>query len=360
MSCKRRIAEWLHSIRNFDENAIELRRISELKSRFLSNMSHEFRSPLNTILSMSAFLLNGSSGELTDEQGKEVGFIRKAAEGLWALVNDLLDLAKVEAGKAVIRPETFEIADLFESLKGTTRSLLIHWSWWSLSSTSLSGFRSSQQQTEGKVAQIQRNFQSNSAKFTEMVEIRISAKAGPGDKEIFTVTDTGIGIALADQRRVFEEFSQIEGPVLKRVKGTGLGLPLSRKLAELLGGRVSVRSVPGIGSSFFAVIPRFYRAPEEADVTLRVELAAGPSSSRPCSWLRTIRSTCCSTRNSWRDLAFKSSQLGPSARPRRVLRRVRPHSGACWTSCSMRRAAWTLLDEDEGARRPRGTSPSSS
>ena len=107
-----------------DDNAKALRRISDLKSRFLSNMSHEFRSPLNTILSMSGFLLNGSDGELTPEQEKQIRFIRKAAEGLAALVNDLLDLAKVEAGKAVIRPEAFEVAELFESLRGTTNPLL--------------------------------------------------------------------------------------------------------------------------------------------------------------------------------------------------------------------------------------------
>ena len=108
-----------------DENAKELRRISDLKSRFLSNMSHEFRSPLNTILSMTGFLLDGSNGELTPEQEKELSFIRKAAEGLSALVNDLLDLAKVEAGKAVVRPEAFEVADLFETLRGTTEPLLV-------------------------------------------------------------------------------------------------------------------------------------------------------------------------------------------------------------------------------------------
>ena len=117
------------------------------------------------------------------------------------------------------------------------------------------------QTDEGKVAQILRNFLSNAVKFTERGEIRLAAKAGPGDTVIFSVTDTGIGIALKDQRRIFEEFNQVEGPVQKRVKGTGLGLPLSRKLADLLGGRVSVRSEPGVGSTFVAVIPRSYRAP---------------------------------------------------------------------------------------------------
>src|SRR4029077_20395063 len=105
-------------------NAKSLKRISELKSRFLSNMSHEFRSPLNTIASLTGFLLERSDGELSSEQEKQVRFIRKAAEGLSILVNDLLDLAKVEAGKAVVRPELFQVADFFEGLRDSITPLL--------------------------------------------------------------------------------------------------------------------------------------------------------------------------------------------------------------------------------------------
>ena len=188
-----------------DENAKELRRISDLKSRFLSNMSHEFRSPLNTILSMSGFLLNGSSGELTPEQEKEITFIRKAAEGLAALVNDLLDLAKVEAGKAVVRPEAFEVAELFETLRGTTKPLLSQGSVVLIVEEPVG--ISTLHTDEGKVAQILRNFLSNAVKFTERGEIRLAAKAGPGDTVIFSVSDTGIGIALEDQRRAFSRNS---------------------------------------------------------------------------------------------------------------------------------------------------------
>ena len=245
-----------------DENAKELRKISELKSRYLSNMSHEFRSPLNTILSMCGFLLDGSGG-LSPEQEKEIGFIRKAAEGLAGLVNDLLDLAKVEAGKAVIRVESFEVAGLFESLRGTTGPLLGQGPV-ALRIEPPEGI-ATLQTDEGKVAQILRNFLSNAAKFTERGEIVLSARQGPGDTVIFSVADTGIGIEPDDRRRIFEEFSQVEGPVQRRVKGTGLGLPLSRKLAELIGGSVSVRSDPGAGSTFFAVLPRVYRAPDEAE-----------------------------------------------------------------------------------------------
>jgi signal transduction histidine kinase/CheY-like chemotaxis protein len=245
----------------FDENEKSLRRISDLKSRFLSNMSHEFRSPLNSIRSLCGFLLNRSDGDLNPEQAKQVTFIRRAADNLAALVNDLLDLARVEAGKAVVRPERFELETLFETLKGTIRPIV------TLPSVSLI-FEESDgippMTTDlGKVVQILNNFLSNAAKFTERGEIRMSARPGPGDTVILSVSDTGIGIAPRDQRRVFEEFGQVDSPIQNRVKGTGLGLPLSRKLAELLGGSVSVRSAPGAGSTFYALIPRVYRSPEE-------------------------------------------------------------------------------------------------
>jgi CheY-like chemotaxis protein len=105
---------------------------------------------------------------------------------------------------------------------------------------------------------------SNALKFTEHGEVRVAAAPGPGDAEVtFTVTDTGIGIAAADQVRIFEEFGQVENPVQRRVRGTGLGLPLTKKLAELLGGRVHLTSTPGLGSSFAVTIPRVYAEPTE-------------------------------------------------------------------------------------------------
>ncbi len=327
-----------------DENANEMRRISDLKSRFLSNMSHEFRSPLNTILGMSKFLLDGSSGRLTAEQEKEVGFIRKAAEGLSALVNDLLDLAKVEAGKAVIRSETFEVADLFEGLQGATKPLLSQGAV-ALIVEEPVGIPILQTD-EGKVAQILRNFLSNAAKFTESGEIRLSAKIGPGDTVIFSVTDTGIGIAPEDQRRVFEEFSQIEGPVQKRVKGTGLGLPLSRKLAELLGGGVSVRSEPGVGSTFFAVIPRSYQVLDDADATPESRWRLDP-----------LRSPVLVVEDDPVDLMLYEKYLMGSGfqvlparnlvEARRVLRRVRPVAVLLDILLDVE-GGWALLSELKG------------
>ena len=246
-----------------DDNAKTLKRISDLKSRFLSNMSHEFRSPLNTILSLSGFLLDRSDGELTPEQEKQVAFIRKAADGLSTLVNDLLDLAKVEAGKAVVRPKSFEVAALFEGLRGTIApcSGKDPWRWSSRSLPASARLRTD----ERKLGQILQELPLQRGEVHRGAARSGSRpRPGPGDTVIFAVSDTGIGIARENHERIFEEFGQIEGPLQGKIKGTGLGLPLSRKLAELLGGSVSVRSEPGVGSTFLAAIPRVLR--ESAEV----------------------------------------------------------------------------------------------
>jgi signal transduction histidine kinase/CheY-like chemotaxis protein len=240
-----------------DEKADHLRRADELKSRFLSNMSHEFRTPLNSITALSHLLLDRIDGPLTAEQAKQVTFIRQGAHALTELVNDLLDLAKVEAGKITVRPIEFEVESMFGALRGMLRPLLVSESL-RLVFEPADGLPTLYTD-EGKVSQILRNFISNALKFTESGEVRVSATFRPEEDAVsFDVTDTGIGIPPEDQERIFEEFTQVENPLQHRVKGTGLGLPLSRKLAELLGGRVTVRSTVGVGSTFCAVIPTLY------------------------------------------------------------------------------------------------------
>jgi signal transduction histidine kinase len=245
-----------------DENADSLRRADESKTRFLSNMGHEFRTPLNSIRGLTRLLLDRIDGPLSDEQEKQVRLIRKAAEDLSTMVDDLLDLAKIEAGRVEVHPSSFTINDLFSALRGMLRPLLI------AESVRLVFEEADRDHTlytdEGKLSQILRNFVSNALKFTERGEVRVTAAPMSDEGAMaFLVSDTGIGIAREDQERIFEEFTQIENPLQKRIKGTGLGLPLCRRLASLLGGRVELKSEPGIGSTFAAIIPLHYRDAEQ-------------------------------------------------------------------------------------------------
>jgi signal transduction histidine kinase/CheY-like chemotaxis protein len=240
-----------------DEKAGHLRRADEMKSRFLSNMSHEFRTPVNAILALSHLLLEHTDGELNSEQTKQVNYIRKSGEDLLELVNDLLDLAKIEAGKVTVKASEVEVANLFSALRGMLRPLLVS-NAVNLVFEEPSGVPL-MRTDEGKVSQILRNFISNAIKFTERGEVRVAATlSADGRMVAFSVADTGIGIAKEDQSRIFEEFSQLDHPIQTQVKGTGLGLPLCRKLAHLLGGSVEVSSRPGAGSTFVATIPVNY------------------------------------------------------------------------------------------------------
>jgi signal transduction histidine kinase/DNA-binding response OmpR family regulator len=245
-----------------DERASHLRRADEMKSRFLANMSHEFRVPINAILSLAHLLLERADGELTAEQDTQVSFIRKAAEELAGLVNDLLDLAKIEAGKITVRPSEFHVTTLFGTLRGMLRPLLLN------ESIDLVFDAPADlpllYTDENKVSQILRNLISNALKFTERGSVRVSASLAPGGEAIvFAVADTGIGIVPENHAAIFEEFTQLENPLQGRVKGTGLGLPLCKKLATLLGGSIAVDSEVGVGSTFSVLIPRHYQCSEE-------------------------------------------------------------------------------------------------
>jgi signal transduction histidine kinase/CheY-like chemotaxis protein len=258
-----------------DEKASSLQQANELKTRFLSNMSHEFRTPLNSILSLSRMLLTRMDGDLSSEQEKQVTFIQKAADGLSELVNDLLDLAKVEAGKTEVHPSSFEVSDLFGTLRGMLRPLLVQGSSVSLVFAEPDGLPPLYSD-EGKIAQILRNFISNALKFTEQGEVHVAAEQ-VGHIIQLSVSDTGIGISTDDQERIFEDFVQIESHLQKQVKGTGLGLPLSRKLAELVGGSVSMQSDLGQGSTFSVCIPIVYPKAAELPDSLKPITALNPA-----------------------------------------------------------------------------------
>jgi signal transduction histidine kinase/CheY-like chemotaxis protein len=239
-----------------DEKAEAVRHADQIKSRFLSHMSHEFRTPVNSILGLTQLLLRRADGDLSAEQEKQVNYIRRAAEELAEMVNDLLDLAKVEAGKIEIHPYRVEVQQLF----GATRALMRP-----LVTNDAIGLTFEVQPPdlwletdESKLSQILRNLISNALKFTEAGEVRVSAVLDPGGRGVlFSVADTGIGIPPEHQETVFQEFAQVENPIQRRVRGTGLGLPLSRKLTTLLGGTLDLASQVGSGSTFSFVLPRY-------------------------------------------------------------------------------------------------------
>jgi len=237
-----------------DDNAARLREASELKSRFLSYMSHEFRTPLGAIRSIARILLDRLDGPLTDEQQVQVEFIRSSATELSRMVDDLLDLAKVEAGRVTISPAWFEMVDLFSALRGMFKPIL------SSESVSLVFEEpigvGSVYSDDKKLSQILRNFIANALKFTSRGEVRVTAEVTNEQFVTFAVSDTGIGIAPEFLGAIFQDFVQVDAPIQKRLRGAGLGLSLSRKLAQVLGGDVAVRSVVGVGSTFSVTIPK--------------------------------------------------------------------------------------------------------
>lgn len=246
-----------------DERAAELRAANQVKAQFLSYMSHEFRTPLDSVIALSGLLLDRVDGPLTEEQEKQASFIRRSARDLLEMVDDLLATARMDAGQVTLRPGDFTVAELFNALRATLRPLL------GAQAVELA-FEAQPGlpplfTDEAKLSQILRNFVSNALKFTERGTVRVSAALAEGEgRMVFSVADTGIGIAPEDQDRIFQDFTQVESPVQRRVRGTGLGLPLSRRLAELLGGRVWVRSAPGEGSVFSVEVPvRLDGAPED-------------------------------------------------------------------------------------------------
>lgn len=240
-----------------DERADYLRRASELKTKFLSNVSHEFRTPLNSIISLARLLLGRMDGDLTAEQTKQVRFIESSARDLQEMVNDLLDLVKVEAGKIRIRPKPFEVQELFSALKGMLKPLLADNTSVELIFDDARGIPQLYTD-EGKVSQILRNLISNALKFTPSGSVRVSAEAQEEGLIIFSVQDSGIGIPAEHHEDIFREFSQVENPLQERHRGTGLGLPLCRNLALLLGGKIWLESEPGKGSTFYVAIPKDY------------------------------------------------------------------------------------------------------
>lgn len=253
---KQRLEESNHGIRQLHEElaqqADRLRSSNEVKSRIVASVSHEFRTPLHSILGLSRLLIDESDGALNEEQTKQVRFIRDSAEELSTLVNDMLDLSRLDAGNAPIRASAFELRDFLTAVQGTMRPLMrddrpVELVFSPVPDIAL-------ETDQGKLGQIVRNLVANAIKFTERGTVRVTATTD-AESLWLSVADTGIGISPADQGKVFEEFVQIDSALQRSAKGTGLGLPLSKKLAASLGGRIELASAPGKGSTFTVVVP---------------------------------------------------------------------------------------------------------
>jgi CheY-like chemotaxis protein/CHASE3 domain sensor protein/putative methionine-R-sulfoxide reductase with GAF domain len=253
------------------QKAAELERTNQYKSEFLANMSHELRTPLNSTLILAKLLADNRTGNLTEEQVKFAQTISSAGKELLGLINDILDLSRIEAGKMELSTEQISVAKCVESVmegfvaqakeKGLTLTHTIH------------PETPEHIETDAKrLGQILRNLLSNALKFTERGGVSLDVSPAPGDRIAFAVRDTGIGIPAHLQDLVFEAFRQADGSTHRRYGGSGLGLAISRDLARLLGGDVTLQSEPDKGSTFTLVLPRAFRPPAPAAPETTAEL----------------------------------------------------------------------------------------
>jgi len=232
---------------------------SRMKSEFLANMSHELRSPLNGIIGFSQLLFDGRLGLQTSPQKDAVGRVLKSSEHLLHLINEMLDLTKVEAGRFEFYPEPLSTADLVHEVAGTLSAVAeakqIHLE------TTIAAEVSTVVTDAARLKQVLYNYLSNALKFTaERGRVAINLRAEGPENFCVEVTDNGVGIAPEDIGRIFVEFQQLDSGKAKRFQGTGLGLALTKRIVEAQGGWVGVKSTPGEGSTFFAVLPRAPRA----------------------------------------------------------------------------------------------------
>jgi signal transduction histidine kinase len=250
MSAIRDISERKRFERTLQEKNLELERASRAKDRFLATMSHELRTPLNAIIGFTGLMLMKLPGPLTADQEKQLGLVQSSGKHLLSLINDLLDLAKIESGNVELNLEPVDCRPVVEEVVQTLRpqalakGLQIGIDWPDAPVIARADRRALQQ--------ILLNLANNAVKFTLQGRVTLRARSdgdGPSREVALAVEDSGPGISPEDQRRLFQAFTQVGDP-RRRVEGTGLGLHLSLKLAELMNGRIDVRSAPGEGSRF--------------------------------------------------------------------------------------------------------------
>jgi PAS domain S-box-containing protein len=248
-------AELAHQNEMLRRQAFELEQASQLKSQFLANMSHELRTPLNAVLGYTNLLLQGIGGELNPQQKKRLARVDSNARHLLNLINDLLDIARIEAGKMPLHVDNFELHELIDEII-TEVEPIIERSKLAVSreiDPDLPAIRSDRQ----KMKQVLINLLSNALKFTPEGSVKVQARFEEGTGMIHVaVQDTGIGIAPEDQQRVFEDFRQADNSYTREYGGTGLGLAICRRLATMLGGEITLESKVGAGSTFTLHVPR--------------------------------------------------------------------------------------------------------
>ncbi|MDP9900064.1 response regulator [Variovorax ginsengisoli] len=237
-----------------EERADELQRASRYKSEFLANMSHELRTPLNSALILSKLLSDNPHGNLNTEQVKFAESIHSSGNDLLVLINDILDIAKVEAGKLELVTERVPLRVLTDSL-AMTFTPLARQKQLGLRVDVAADAPATLFTDRQRVEQVLKNLLSNALKFTDRGEVSLVVTAAADGGADFAVTDSGIGIPEAQQEVIFEAFRQADGTTSRRYGGTGLGLSISRDLTHLLGGTLSVRSTPGQGSTFTLHLP---------------------------------------------------------------------------------------------------------
>jgi CheY-like chemotaxis protein/signal transduction histidine kinase/CHASE3 domain sensor protein len=263
----------------------ELQRANEYKSEFLANMSHELRTPLNSTLILAKLLADNKGGNLTDTQVKYAQTITSAGNDLLRLINDVLDLSRIEAGKVDLAPEQVAIANAVESLAKTFQPTAdqsgLQFSW-----VIEPGAPERVETDQQRLGQILKNLLSNAFKFTEKGEVALRVFSQHTDSVSFAVRDTGVGIAPHQQEVIFEAFRQADGSIHRKFGGTGLGLSISRDLAALLGGAITVQSELGAGSVFTLTIPRSFGAktpliPEAPPTPVPTRKRSDPESPKP-------------------------------------------------------------------------------
>ena len=238
--------------REIADKSEQLALASQHKSQFLANMSHELRTPLNAILGYAELLVDGIYGVLPEKAQGVLERVQNNGKHLLALINDVLDLAKIEAGQLALTLEDYALAEVVRGVVTATEPL-----------AAAKGLKFTAIVQEGmpmahgdarRVSQVLLNLAGNAIKFTDAGEVEINASAANG-QFVLTVRDTGPGIADADQERIFGEFQQIDNSDTRKKGGTGLGLAISKRMVEMQGGMISVDSVLGAGSTFRVVLP---------------------------------------------------------------------------------------------------------